>query len=156
MNRILRATLVLILALAMICCAVGLADGTISTKMIMRVSKITQKAVVNIGEDLSLEVSIDGVEPASYQWYFNDEPIAGADQNVCYLNNAQLEQSGVYRINAFDSDGKMLVSMDVNVRVIDPTVPKSGDDSMPVGIAAAVFAMAAAALAVTIRRKVKA
>lgn len=156
MNRILRATLVLILALALAVCAVGLAEGTISTKMIMRVSKITQKAVVNVGEDLSLEVSIEGVEPASYQWYFNDAPIEGADQNVCYLNNAQVEESGVYRIDAFDENGKMLVSMDVNVRVIDPTVPKSGDDSMPIGIAAAVFAMAAAALAITFRRKVKA
>ena len=156
MNRRLKAMLVLILAMVMVLCAFGTAEGTISTKMIMRVSKITQKAVVNVGEDLSLEVGVEGVTPASYQWYFNDAPLEGADQNVCYLNNAQLEQSGIYRVDAFDGNGKMLVSMDVNVRVIDPTVPKSGDDSMPVGIAAAVFAMAAAALAFTFRRKAKA
>lgn len=156
MNRILRIMLAVILTLAMVFCVCAQAENTISTKMIMRISKLTQKAVVNIGEDLSLEVSIEGVTPASYQWYCNDEAIEGADQNVCYLNNAQLEQSGIYRVDAFDETGRMLVSMDVNVRVIDPTVPKSGDDSMPVGVAAAVFSLAAAALAITFRRKAKA
>lgn len=148
--------LILIMVAALVFCAVSFAEGTVSTKMVMRVSKLTQKAVVNVGEDLSLEVSVDGVDPASYQWYFNDEPIEGADQNVFYLNNAQADQSGIYRVDAYDADGKMLVTMDVSARVIDPSVPKSGDDSMPVGIAAAVFAAAAAALACTLRKKEKA
>ena len=41
---------------------------------------MTQNAVVDAGEDLSMEVNIEGVEPASYQWYFENTPIAGANQ----------------------------------------------------------------------------
>lgn len=156
MNRSMKALLVLITICALCICAVGVSEGTVSTKMIMRVSKLTQKPVVNIGEDLSLEVSIEGATPVAYQWYFNEEPIVGATDKVLYLNNAQLEDSGVYRLDAFDADGGMLVSMDVNARVVDPTVPKSGDDSMPVGIAAVGFLLAAAVLVITVRRKARA
>ena len=40
------------------------AEGVISTTVVMRVSRLTQDAVVDAGEDLSMEVNIDGVSPA--------------------------------------------------------------------------------------------
>ena len=132
------------------------AQETISTTVMMRVSRMTQNAVVNAGEDLSIEVSIDGVNPTQYQWYFNDAPISGANQKVYNIVNAQPENIGVYRPDAFDDNGSMLVSMDIAARVVEDTVPQSGDGSMPVGIAFAGIAVCAALLAVLLRRYVMA
>lgn len=153
MKRYIRQIAVLLAAvmLAMGVCAV--AEGVISTTVVMRVSKMTQKAVVNVGEDLSLEINIEGVEPASYQWYFNDEAINGANQKVYSIVDAQVENSGVYRMDAFDADGRMLVSMDVSARVVDDTIPQSGDASLPVGVAAAAVVLGAGALALLLRRR---
>ena len=139
--------------MVMLLSAYALADGVISTTVVMRVSHMTQNAVVDAGEDLSMEINIDGVNPAYYQWYFEDKAIDGANQKVYNIVNAQVENSGIYRMDAFDANGKMLVSMDISARVIDKSVPKSGDASMPVGVAVAGFAAAAATLAVVFRRR---
>lgn len=130
----------------------AVAEGLISTTVVMRVSHLTQDAVVDAGEDLSMEVNIDGVSPASYQWYFEGAPISGADQRVYNIVNAAVEDSGVYRMDAFDENGDMLLSMEIAARVIDDTVPKSGDSSLPVGAAFAVLAAASVALFVKLRR----
>ena len=148
------AKIMALLIAAMLCYSVcAFAEGTVSTTVMMRVSKVTQNAVINVGEDLSIEVSIDGVEPASYQWYFNDAPIDGANQKVYNIVNATTEDTGVYRLDAFGADGGMLVSMDIVVRVIDDSVPQSGDGSMPVGIAFAGIAVCGVLLAVILRRR---
>lgn len=130
----------------------AVAEDVISTTVVMRVSHLTQDAVVDAGEDLSMEVNIDGVSPASYQWYFEGEPISGADQRVYNIVNAAVEDSGVYRMDAFDENGDMLLSMEIAARVIDDTVPKSGDSSLPVGAAFAVLAAASVALFAKLRR----
>ena len=156
MNRLMRIIAGLVAVLMLLVSACAIAEGVISTTVVMRVSRMTQNAVVDVGEDLSMEVSIDGVEPASYQWFFENQAIEGANQHVYSIVNAQLEDSGVYRMDAFDAEGKMLVSMDISARVIDNSVPKSGDSSMPVGAAAAMFAVAAAALVIVFRRRAEA
>ena len=130
----------------------AVAEGVISTTVVMRVSHLTQDAVVDAGEDLSMEVNIDGVSPASYQWYFEGAPISGADQRVYNIVNAAVEDSGIYRMDAFDENGDMLLSMEIAARVIDDTVPKSGDSSLPVGAAFAVLAAASVALFIKLRR----
>ena len=130
----------------------AVAEDVISTTVVMRVSHLTQDAVVDAGEDLSMEVNIDGVSPASYQWYFEGEPISGADQRVYNIVNAAVEDSGIYRMDAFDENGDMLLSMEIAARVIDDTVPKSGDSSLPVGAAFAVLAAASVALFAKLRR----
>ena len=93
---------------------------------------------------------------AQYQWYFNDAPIEGANQKVYNVVNAQVENTGVYRLDAFDGDGRMLVSMDIAVRVIDNSVPQSGDLSMPVGFAFAGLALCGALMLVVLRRRMAA
>ena len=138
------AFLLALMLLAVAGCA--LAQGTISTTVVMRVSRMTQNAVANVGEDLSMEVNIDGVTPSSYQWYFEDQAIRGANQKVYSIVNAQVADSGVYRMDAFDEDGRMLVSMEINARVVDDAIPQSGDASLPVGVAVGVLALAAMAL----------
>ena len=129
------------------------AENSISTTVVMRVSRMTQNAVVKAGEDLSIEVGIDGVEPQTYQWFFNDVPLDGANQKVYNIVNAQPEHTGVYRMDAFDADGKMLVSMDIAARVLEDTVPQAGDSSMPVGVALAAMALCGGALIVLLRRR---
>ncbi|MCQ2436999.1 MAG: immunoglobulin domain-containing protein [Clostridia bacterium] len=149
--RIMALAAVLLLTVA------ALAQGTISTTVVMRVSHMTQNAVVDAGEDLSMEVSIDGVTPASYQWYFNDAIIDGADQRVYTIANAAVEDTGVYRLDAFDEAGRMVVSMDISARVVDNTVPKAGDNSLPTGVVAGAMALAALGLAwMMLRRKAEA
>ena len=64
-----------------------------------------------------------------------------------------MEDAGVYRLDAFDANGDMLLSMDIAARVIDDTVPKSGDDSLPVGVAFAALAVAALALFAKLLRR---
>ena len=151
-----RKWLALLLAAGMILLGVCALAEEISTTVVMRVSRMTQSAIVNVGEDLTLEIGIDGVQPASYQWYFQGALIPDADQSVYTIANAQVTDSGTYRMEAFDADGKMLVSMDINARVIEETIPKSGDGSLPVGAAAAAFLLAAAVLAMTLRRRAEA
>ena len=152
MKRYRKWIALLLAALLAAMCAGALAEE-ISTTVVMRVSRMTRNAIVNVGEDLSLEVNIDGVEPDTYQWYFQDEAIPGANQRVYNIVNAQVEDSGTYRLEAFGADGSMLVRMDISARVIDDTIPKSGDDSLPVGVAAGAFALAAAGMALTLRRR---
>ena len=156
MKRYIKVISALLAVLMLVVGACALADGVISTTVVMRVSRMTQSAVVNAGEDLSMEVNIDGVNPATYQWYFQDALIEGANQKAYSIVNAQVEDSGVYRMDAFDADGRMVVSMDISARVIDDAIPQSGDGSLPVGAAAAVFVLAAGAMLLVMRRKARA
>ena len=151
MNKYGKWVAVLLAALLVAMCAGALAEE-ISTTVVMRVSHMTQSAIVNEGEDLSLDVSIDGVEPAGYQWYFEGSMLPGANQSVYNIVNAKVADSGTYRLEAFAEDGRMLVSTEISARVSDNTIPKSGDSSMPVGVAAAAFVLAAAVLVMTLRR----
>ena len=138
-------TLLLIALLTLGLCAS--AEGAIRTTVVMRVSRM------NAGEDLSIEVNIDGVNPDTYQWYFNDQPIQGANQKVLNILNAQPSDAGLYRLDAFDENGAMLVSMDIAARVKDNAVPQSGDRSLPVGVALGGMAVCAAALVLLLRRR---
>ncbi len=141
--------------LAMALCMTAWAEE-ISTTVTMRVSRSTRSAIVNVGEDLSLEVAIEGPVPAGYQWFFEGTAIPGANERVYNIVNAQTDDSGVYRLEAYGDDGQMLVSMDISARVIDDVLPKAGDDSLPLGAAAAAFAMAAGAMALALRRRIQA
>lgn len=156
MNRVLGRLAALLLAIMLLASVCACGEGPIATTVVMRVSRMTQNAVIKAGEDLSIEVGIDGVEPAQYQWYFNDVPIEGANQRVYNIVNAQPENTGVYRMDAFDENGKMLVSMDIAARVLEDTVPQAGDGSMPVGVAFAAIALCGGLLVILMRRRARA
>lgn len=133
--------------------ACAFAQNAIDTTVVMRVSHMTQNAVVDAGEDLSIEVNIDGVTPEAYQWYFNDQPIQGATQKVLNIVNAETADAGLYRLDAFDGAGAMAVSMDMAVRVVEDVVPQSGDSSMPVSVALGGILLCAAAMVLLMRRR---
>lgn len=146
----------LVLMGMLLLCTWASAQGSIQTTVVMRVSHMTQNAVVDAGEDLSIEVNIDGVAPDSYRWYFNGNLIDGVDQKVLNIVNARTADAGIYRMDAFDADGAMLVSMDIAVRVVDKVVPQSGDNSMSIGVAWGGMAFCAAAIALLMRRRARA
>lgn len=156
MNRFIKRIAAIILVAIIAVSVYALADNVISTSVVMRITRVTQSAVVDAGEDLAMEVNIDGVSPKTFQWYKDDAELAGANQKVYTIVNAKVEDSGVYRMEAFDENGKMLVSMDISARVVDRSVPKSGDTSMPVGVAVAGLVIASCALFMMFRRKARA
>lgn len=140
---------ILFVILLLIASAQAANASAIRTYLTFRVTTRAQSAVVNVGEDLQIEVGVDGVEPTAWQWYFNGQQLTqDADQRVYNIVNAQLEDAGLYRMQAYNGT-QMVLSVDVNVRVIDPTVlPPSGDDSLPVTAAFAVMALGLCALPV--------
>ena len=132
---------------------VACAQGAISTTVTMRVSRMTQSAVVKAGEDLTIEVNIDGVTPDSFQWFYEDRPIDGANQRVMNIVNAQPSDTGLYRLDAYDAGGALVVSMDIAAHVVEDAVPQAGDSSLPVGAAMGGMALCGAALALLLRRR---
>ena len=154
--RICRIAMAFVMLAVMVVTCAG-AEGAISANVVMKVSRTAQDSVINEGEDLSIDVNIDGVEPASYRWYFGEEPISGANYSMHSISAATMDDAGMYRVEAFDDEGGMLVSMDFNVRVMEKAMPKSGDDTLGAGVVAgamAVFAAIACALFVRRRRAV--
>ena len=149
--RFMRFAAALICMMVLTLCA--WAQESIKTTVIMRVSRLTQSAVVDTGQDLSIDVNIEGVTAESYQWYYQGRPIDGASQKVLNIVRAMPADAGLYRLDAFDEDGAMVVSMDIAVRVVDKAaVPRSGDASLPVEAAYAGLALCAVAFALLYRR----
>ena len=66
--------------------------------------------------------------------------------------NAQVDDSGIYRLDAFDENGRMVASMDITARVLDPEVPQAGDRTLPVPLVLAAMGLAAATLLALRRR----
>ena len=149
-----RVLCIIAVLAALLLVTVAVAENVVSTTVVMRVSRMTQSAIVNIGEDLTMDVGIDGITPARYQWYFGDQAIEGATEQVYTIVNAQAEDAGTYRLEAFDDADQLVVSMEIAARVVDSKVPKSGDRSLPVGVAMGAVGVAATGLVVT-KRKVR-
>lgn len=126
----------------------------LSANVVMKVSRTCQDPVINVGEDLAIAVDIEGVEPAAYRWFFENELMDDLGGSVLRIGSAVPEDSGVYRMEAYGADGAMLVSMEFSVRVVDKALPKSGDDTLNRGVVAGGMSLCAAGLtAVVVFRK---
>ena len=144
-------TALLLTAVVMTVC-MGAAQA-LNASVVMKVSRTAQDSVINAGEDLTIDVALEGVSPETYRWYFNDAPIAGADQRAYTLFSAKAEDAGLYRVEAFDEAGKMLVSMEFTVRVVEKALPKAGDDTLSIAPVAGVMGLAAAGMATALVRR---
>ena len=134
-----------VLIALVICVSTAFAEnGAIRTYLTFRITTQTQSAIVDVGEDLQIEVGVDGVEPTGYQWYFEGKAIEkNGNERIYNLLNAQPEDAGVYTMEAYEGD-EVVLKVEVNVRVINPVViPASGDNSLPVEV---VFGAALAAI----------
>lgn len=153
MKRLVRIAALFSLLAATLVAAAGSAQA-LSASVVMKVSRTAQDSVVNVGEDLTIDVDIEGVEPAMCRWFFEDELIYGADGCVLGIGSAALEDAGVYRMEAYDAEGAMLASMEFSVRVVDKELPKSGDDTLSMGAVAGGMTLCAAGLtALMVRRR---
>lgn len=132
--------------------------GAVRTYLTFRITTQTQSAIVDVGEDLQIEVGVEGVEPTRYQWYFEGKAIEkNGTERVYNLLNAQPEDAGIYTMEAYTGDA-LALKVEVNVRVINPTyIPASGDDSLPVEFAfGAAGAMALMVAILFVKRRVSA
>ncbi len=130
------------------------ANAQIKTYLTFRVTTRAQSAVVNVGEDLQIDVGVEGANPTRWQWFFGGEEITvNGDGRVYNIINAQPEDAGIYRLCVYDDDS-MLISIEVNVRVIDPQLlPRSGDDSLPVSYLFGALALCVGALALLVIKR---
>ena len=153
MKRFVRIAALFSLMAVALMAAAGSAQA-LSASVVMKVSRTAQDSVVNVGEDLTIDVDIEGVEPAMCRWFFEDELIEGAGSSVLSIGSASLEDAGAYRMEAYDAEGAMLVSMEFAVRVVDKALPKSGDDTLGAGAVAGGMTLCAAGLtALMVRRR---
>lgn len=150
--RFLKAAAAVVLT-AILLASTAVAAQAVSASVVMKVSKTAQDSVINEGEDLSIAVEIDGVTPASYRWYFGDEVIVGANYPLYSIVSATTRDAGVYRVEAFDDDGGMLISMEFNVRVMEKALPKSGDSTPDAGLLIGAIAAAGLTGGAVIARK---
>lgn len=144
------AATLLLTAVMLVVTAAG--ASAISANVTMKVSRTAQDSIVNAGEDLTIDVQLDGIEPDCYRWFFEDQLIEDAESRVLVIRAATLEDAGSYRMEAYAEDGSMLVSMDFAVRVIDNALPKSGDSTLGVAPVAAMMAMCAGGVGLLARR----
>lgn len=149
MNK--RFARIAVIVIALLIAAAGCAYA-LSANVVMKVSRTAQDSVINVGEDLTIDIALDGVEPARYMWYFEDELIDGADDKAYTIIRATVDDAGMYRMDAYGDDGAMLVSMEFAVRVIEEKLPQAGDNTLGIGAVAGIMGAAATAMGVAIKR----
>jgi hypothetical protein len=74
---------------------------------------------VSVGANLTFEVRAVGDAPLSYQWRFEEEPIAGATSATLTLADVRLEDAGRYDVVVTNPYGE--VTSRVAVLTVDPT-----------------------------------
>ncbi|WMJ74652.1 immunoglobulin domain-containing protein [Cytophagaceae bacterium ABcell3] len=61
---------------------------------------------VTTGNPFTLEIIASGPEPLSYQWYKEDEPIEGATESTFNVEDARLEDAGIYYVIVSNDNGE--------------------------------------------------
>jgi hypothetical protein len=88
--------------------------------------------IARAGKDFSLSVSVIGTPPLTYQWFFNNSPIAGAVSQTLLLTRPSTNQTGRYSVAISNSLGgtvssNALVSVqeNLNARVVVPNAAET-------------------------------
>ncbi len=136
-------------------CGTAVAEGPVGATVHVRASRDVRDSVIRVGEDVDLMVTLSGFEPESCLWYREGERIDGEARTSLRISGAQVSDTGVYRMDALDTDGRVRVSVEVSLRVVDGTIPQTGDDSLPRAIPLAMTGAAGgmAALLAGVRRR---
>ena len=77
---------------------------------------------VSVGDRFSLSVAVEGTGEKTFQWFHNDQPIAGADGADLVLSNVQLADAGSYYVKIEGIIGN-LQSQTAILTVNDPNPP---------------------------------
>ncbi len=81
---------------------------------------------VGEGEPLTLSIGVDAISLVSLQWYFNGQPIPGANRGILTLESVTSEQVGRYELRATLPEITLAsVPTDVQINETDGTVDRS-------------------------------
>lgn len=149
-----RKSIALILILLVCISATASASGIIGASVHVRASRSVYDSVIQAGEDVDLFVEISNFTPSGYVWYREGILIEGEHSHTCRIEAAQVEDSGIYRMDAIDASGKVRVSAEVALRVVDQTIPKTGDGRPAPVLLMGAMASAAAGLIISCKKKV--
>ena len=70
------------------------------------------------GDNLTLSVSAQGIDPVTYQWYLNCQPIPGATQNAFQILDLQPSKVGSYTVRVQDLlTGEETISESADVQI---------------------------------------
>lgn len=151
--RAMRTVLMALLLIGL--CGTAAAEASVSATVNVRASRDVRDSVIRAGEDVDLLVTLSGFEPATCLWYREGERIEGETRTAMRIPSAQTSDTGVYRMDALDGDGRVRVSVEVSLRVVDAKIPQTGDSALPMGVPLAAMGVggcAAALLTVKKRR----
>lgn len=129
----------------------ALAEAPLGATVNVRATRDVRDSVIRAGEDVDLLVTLTGFSPEICQWYREGEALEGENQASLHLEDAAVSDTGVYRMDALDADGRVRVSVDVALRVVDDQLPQTGDSALPAAVPITV--MSVAALAALMLRK---
>lgn len=85
------------------------------------IARSPQDTTLFVGGRLELNVSPAGTGPATYQWYFNDQPIPSATTSSLRRDAASLSDDGLYTV-AVNQSGTLTMSSPAQVTVKPATV----------------------------------
>lgn len=122
------------------------AESMISASVQVRASRNVYDSVIRAGEDVDMTVDVAGFVPAVCQWYFADMPIDGENAAALHIDSAEVMDTGVYRMDALDEEGRVRLSVDVALRVVDQSIPRTGDSRIPQNALRVAVASAASVL----------
>lgn len=94
--------------------------------------------LVSIGEEARFEVSANGGQPLSYEWYINQNLVAGSDSSVLTLTDVQLAQDGsevycvVFNQEGRDTSNTATLSVTTNTRP-EPSITLLSNDQYVAG-----------------------
>ena len=141
MLKRITAVLLMMLLFATAACA----EDMISASIQVKASRSVYDSVIRTGEDVDMTVQINGFTPAVCLWYRGEQLLEGENQPSLHISSADVDDTGIYRMDALDTQGRVRLSVDVALRVVDSVIPKTGDARLP---AAAYLMLMGAAFAV--------
>lgn len=129
----------------------ALAEAPVGATVNVRATRDVRDSVIRAGEDVDLLVTMTGFSPEICQWYREGEVLEGENLASLRLEDAEVSDTGVYRMDALDADGRVRVSVDVALRVVDDRLPQTRDSALPAAVP--ITAMGVATLAALLLRK---
>lgn len=99
-------------------------DGaTLSILIAPTITAHPQGLSITVGQSANFTVEAEGSEPLSYQWLFNNEPIAGATDPSLTLLNVGTLNAGDYRVQVTNAAGNKLSNVATLTVNSPPSIP---------------------------------
>ena len=150
-----RAGLKLLAATLLLVCLghAAVAEAPIGATVNVRATRDVRDSVIRAGEDVDLLVTLTGFSLEICQWYREGEALAGENMASLHLEDAEVSDTGVYRMDALDADGRVRVSVDVALRVVDDRLPQTGDGALPAAVPMTAMGVGASAALILMQKR---